>query len=467
MFPSRLADCLRRTVAGLCAWSLLGTGVPVIGAGTARANEKPTVVILGVHGNGTQDRGTLSLISDEVVAGFITSSLSPLHGDDLARRIEQVREVIPERVFLSPVREAVAKGKKLYQRANPEEAVSVLQQAVPLLEARKEFLRSPQLAVELYLHLGLAQLNLGRRSQAERSFETVALIDPSRVLDELNYSPKVIEAFERVRSRVAEDRSASLVVALGEQDPGARVYVDARLAGTTPLTATRLTAGKHLVVVDGGELGISSTEVELDSGQRGELVVTLAPGTLAIENEPFSSPDDPIVRALYRQIGLASGADLAALAWFDAEGDFHLSLYSTRADNFSNEITASLDAAPGPRNVFIRQLVDRVARATDENGNIRPDKIALKGPSLRLRDNPTLDATLWPRPPEDSDANTQEEDTSLVKKDRPKPNPKVLAVLGAVIGGGLAAVGIGFGVDAALRDAGNTPPVGVLVVTVP
>jgi len=439
----------------------------LITAAPAGAGDKPTVVVLGVHGGGAESPETLGLISDELVAGFMTSSLDPLHGEALARRLAQVREVIPERVFLAPVREAVNRGKKLYQRANPEEAVAVLEAVIPLLEARRDFLRSPQLSTELYLHLGLAQLNLGQRSQAERSFERVAQIDPNRVLDDINYSPKLIEAFEAVRGPIVNDRSASIFIALPGDDPGARVYVDGRLAGTTPLTVTRLTVGSHLVVIDGGERGMSTKEVLLETGQQIDLDVTLVPGTLAVENEPFSDQGDPIVRALYRQIGLASGADLVAVSWFDVKGDFHLSLYSTRADAFSEDIPASLSAAPGPRDAFIGQLVERVARAVDENGNIRTERTAMRGPSLRLRDNPTLDATLWPRPPEATSTAEKNEDQAVAKKERSKPNPKAIAILSAVVGGSLAAVGIGFGVDAALRDAGNKAPVGILVVTVP
>jgi hypothetical protein len=44
---------------------------------------------------------------------------------------------------------------------------------------------------------------------------------------------------------------------------------------------------------------------------------------------------------------------------------------------------------------------------------------------------------------------------------------KALGILGAIVGGSLAAVGISFGVDAALREAGERIPVGILVVTVP
>lgn len=460
-------DRVRRGTALLGALALLLVGVPVATTTAAMAGDSPTVVLLGVHGDGQQSNQTLGLLADEIVAGFMTSPLEPLHGAALAGRLAQVREVLPQRVFLSPVREAIAKGKKLYQRAEPEAAVKLLLAARPRLEAHRDFLRNPQLAVDLYLHLGLAQLNLGQQAEAERSFEQVARLDPSWVLDDMNYSPKLVEAFALVRNRVTADRSASIAVALPGTEEGARVYIDGRLVGTTPITAGRLIPGEHLLVVDAGELGMSSTTVTLSSEQVLQAQITLAPRTLAITDEAFSVAGDPLVRALYRQIVLASGADLVAVASFDTAGDFHLALYSARSDSYSTDVAASLDAAPGTRSAFIRQLVSRVARAADEDGNIRPGQMAMQGPALRLRDNPTLDGVLWPRPVEET-APEQPKDKDPSSQQARKPvNKKALGVLGALLGGSLAAVGLGFGVDAALRNAGNHVPAGVLIVTIP
>jgi len=457
---------LRRGTALLCALTLVLVGLPVATSTTAMASDKPTVVILGVHGDGKQANETLENLTNELVAGFMTSTLEPLHGPALADRLAQVREVLPERVFLSPVREAVAKGKKLYQRAEPEAAVKLLSAARPLLEAHRSFLRNPQLAVDLYLHLGLAQLNLGQQAEAERSFEQVARIDPNWVLDDLNYSPKLVEAFARVRNRVTADRSASINVALPSEAKGARVYIDGRLVGTTPITAGRLIPGEHLIVVDAGELGLSSTTVTLRSEEVLEAQTDLSPGTLAISDEDFREAGDPLVRALHRQVVLASGADLVAVASFDASGDFHLALYSARSDSYSRDTAASIEAAPGTRAAFIRQLVSRVARTADEDGNIRPEQMAMRGPALRLRDNPTLDGVLWPRPVEETapEQSTGDVDSQQARK---PVNKKALGVLGALLGGSLAAVGLGFGIDAAIRNDGSHVPSGVLVVTVP
>ena len=140
-------------------------------------------------------------ISDDVVAGFIESRFEAIYGDELALRLERSRETLPEKVFLAPVRDAVNEGQRLYRKAQPDKAVEVLQAAAVMLEQRKSLLRSPQHAVDLYLNLGLSQLSKGDRSQAERSFAEVVRIDPNRVLDSVNYSPKLMAA--RVCSPIA------------------------------------------------------------------------------------------------------------------------------------------------------------------------------------------------------------------------------------------------------------------------
>lgn len=462
--PTAPLSCVRPL---LCALGLLVAGAGSLPAGSAEAGEKPTIAVIGVHGDGREDAEALQRLSDDLIEGFIVSRLEPIHGEDLAVRIERSREVLPERVFLEPVRRAVDEGRQLYRQAQPERAATILQTAINTLEARRALLRSPQLAVDLFLNLGLAQLNLGQRSQAERSFEEVVRIDPNRILDDLNYSPKIVEAFDSVRRRVLGERSASIYIALPGEDPGARVYIDGRLIGTTPITASRLPSGKHLVVVDGGELGLSSSEVILSAGQQLDLPVDLKPATLALPEERFEPGRSMLVNSLYREIGLASGVDLVAVAAFGPKGDFHIALYSPRADAFSVEVVASLSAAPGERSAFVRQLVDRVSRYADENGNIRAERMAVGGISMRVSDNPVLDGLLWPRPVEETIAVTPQTDDPLVRKKLPPPNPKVIGVVAAIVGGSLGAVGIGFGINEALRNSGDREPVGLLVITVP
>ncbi|MEE2830656.1 MAG: PEGA domain-containing protein [Myxococcota bacterium] len=466
MKGSHLGTILHRLTALACATMMTGIGLPVVGLGTAFAADGPTIAVIGVHGNGSQDAASLSRMTDDLVAGFMLSRFSPLYGDELSGRLETIRDSLPERIFLEPIRKAVDEGRNRYQQAQPDVAVRVLQQAAEDLKGREQFLRSPSLPVELHLLLGLAQLSLGQRSDAEAAFGEVVRIDPNRVLDSLNYPPKVVEAFDQVRSRILSRPSASVFIRVLHDDPGARAYVDGRLVGTTPITARRLPPGKHLVVIDGGVRGRYSTTVTLQAGEQLDLIEDLKPATLAIPGEAFQDTRSQAGKALYREIGMATGADLVSVASFDAEGDFHLALYSVRSQNFSVQASASLAPAPGAQSAFVRQLVERVARYADERGNIHSDLISVKGVPIRVGANTILDGLLWPRP--EAPSSGVEGPTELVveKKRRSTPPPKVLGVIAAVIGGSLAATGIGLGVHFSTQEnLGESN--GVLVVTIP
>ena len=461
------ASAIAPPIRALLTLALAGVLCARFSVGTARAEDAPTIAVIGVHGDGTLSSEEMERISDDVVAGFIESRFEAIYGDELALRLERSRETLPEKVFLAPVRDAVNEGQRLYRKAQPDKAVEVLQAAAVMLEQRKSLLRSPQLAVDLYLNLGLSQLSKGDRSQAERSFAEVVRIDPNRVLDSVNYSPKLMAAFDAVRDRMLAAPSGSIFVSLPGIGVEARVYVDGRLVGTTPITASRLPAGRHLVVVDGGELGQSVIDVDLAAGEQKDLEVLLSPGSLAVEDELFTPAKSKLSATLYREIGQASGVDLIAVAAFGPEGDFHLALYSPRAGAFSEPISATLQAAPGARTAFVRQLVQRISRYADDRGNIRSERLARQGLSMRVGDNPMLDALLWPRPQDEILPEEPRDDDAVARKKPPPPNPKVLGILGGIIGGSLAALGIGFGVDRALREQNSDHPVGVLIITIP
>ena len=94
-------------------------------------------------------------------------------------------------------------------------------------------------------------------------------------------------------------------------------------------------------------------------------------------------------------------------------------------------------------------------READLDGNIKPDRLAFGSPSVRLRNSPGLDALLWPR------AVAAPVGPSGLVGASPKRSPppkKVLAVIGSIVGGSLAAVGLGFGIDAAVKRANDHQP---------
>ena len=79
------------------------------------------------------------------------------------------------------------------------------------------------------------------------------------------------------------------LIDFSSEPSGATVEVDGKpLAGTTPLSAVRIRSGAHSVLVQAPDYLPKSEEIEVDVGQRREILSTLQPdfGSLAITSDP-------------------------------------------------------------------------------------------------------------------------------------------------------------------------------------
>ena len=69
---------------------------------------------------------------------------------------------------------------------------------------------------------------MGARDEAQEAFGEVVRLAPDRVLDTLEYPPKIVSAFNEVRESITSRDGASVAVTAPE---GTRVYVDGRRVG--------------------------------------------------------------------------------------------------------------------------------------------------------------------------------------------------------------------------------------------
>ncbi|MCP4868217.1 MAG: PEGA domain-containing protein [Proteobacteria bacterium] len=426
-----------------------------------------TVSVVGVHGNGNQDREALVQMSDDMVAGFKTAGLEVVHGEELRNRLFGSRETLVENVFLEPVRSAFDEGRILYEKAQPDGAVQALARAEQALDGVEHFVRDPRLSVDVQLYLGLAHLSLGNEDDARQAFSEVVRMDPNRVLDTLEYPPKIVELFESVRAEVVRLAGATLQIHSGHTT-GARVYLDGRLVGTSPVTVDRLPPGKHTVLVDGGSEGRWFGSFTLRSGEVEEVAAELKTPSLGLgEGESMQEPRSSLSKRLYRELAVAAGTDLVAVAAFDEAGDFTLAIYSGRSSTFSVSAAASLAAAPGARSAFIRQLVERVARYSDDSGAIKEERVSAEAIPLLMGGNVQLNEYLF------GAEDWRVADASATRPVDPEPAPvrrappKAAAVAVAIIAGVLGAAGAGIGIGVGVSQANAVDPGGVLVITVP
>lgn len=453
---SRLTSAL--TALLFTAWTC-GPGVPAAWAATG-----VTIAVVGVHGNGEQDDDLLRALGDDLVRGFADAGLEVRSGQAVGTMLEPERDRLLERVYLSPVTRAFDEGRVLYEKAQPDQAIEALERAQAALLESDEFLRDARLRVDVPLYLGLSWFALGEGARAEPAFAEVVRADPARVLDSLDYPPNIVETFDRVRGELLAEELGSIAI---EAPGNARVFVDGRLVGTAPAQVDGLPAGRHTLLVDGGTAGRWFEALELEPGESVEREADLQRRGLArASGDPVLPARSGTTRRLYRELATTSGVDAVAVAGFDEAGDFRLALYSARSDTFSVAVDASLAAAPGARSKYVKDLAGRVAQYVDEAGGVKAERVATEAIPLRLGGNPVLNQLLQgPEPgaaPVASTAPAASADPAPAARKGPHPG----GIVALIVGGLLAGAGAGVGVYFATRPA-PVDPGGALVIEFP
>ena len=448
------------------------------GLTAAQAASGVGLAVVGVHGNGEQDDAELRSLTNDLVAGFQAAGLDVRSGEAVGALLRPERDRVFDRVFLAPVTRAFEEGRILYEKAQPEQAIDALERAQTELQSSGEFLREGRLRVDVPLYLGLSWISLGEGERAEPAFADVVRAHPDRVLDSLDYPPNIVETFDRVRATVLAAELASIEVATHDGSP-ARVFLDGRLLGAAPVAVDGLPPGDHTVLLDGGTGGRYFESLDVEPG--GSLAITAA-----LERRGFarSAGDDVLparsgfTRRLYRELAATTGADAVAVAGFDEAGDFQLALYSARSQTFSVAVSASLAAAPGARSDFVEDLAKRVASYVDDNGGIKPERVATEAVPLRLGGNPVLTDLMLGAPPGVPVtgvpvAGVVEPPAAKPKKKGPHPAGIVALIVGGLLAGAAAGVGIWAGTLPVVEPgswAGTRPvvePTGALVIELP
>jgi hypothetical protein len=162
-------------------------------------------------------------------AGALRAALErPLARDDLAR-----------------ARSRLGAAREAYTRFEYARALTELHAVDRLLVDREPGPRVIELMVERHLLAGLVHEGQRRPADARRDFRLVRRLDPDRrELDAGAYRPQVVALFAEAGGD--EGRAGALRIAT--EPPGARVFVDGRSAGLSPIALDDVAAGRHWVV---------------------------------------------------------------------------------------------------------------------------------------------------------------------------------------------------------------------------
>ncbi len=412
----------------------------------ARARTGTEVAVVGVHLPQQTDETSLSaslaLVEALDAAGVVGLSPEAVHA-----RLAGRESLVVDGAALGPGRRKREEGRILYDRADFEGAIPVLEEAVQALGDGLSGSGDPRELVQALLLLGQARWSTGDTDGAKQAFSQVVVLEPSWQLDAVNYPPKIVSFFNDVRYEVLARPKGRLQLQVPDRN---RVLLDGReaLSGTVELIA-----GLHFALVSGPEGERSFHQVRLEPGETEVLTARPSARSLGLA-DPTAAGRSAQIRLLYQSLGTHVGAPLVLLGGQLEGGKVGAQLYETRTGSFSRIETAPAGSDP------VAALVGLVPSVLDdltEAGNLRTDRISFDVAAFDQDTDPTLSALLL-------------DPTPLVafETERRRPSWIVWATVGTVAVGG-AAVAVATlatvnGEDPKPEPTPDTGPEGVILV---
>ncbi len=395
-------------------------------AGVAWAGA-PELVVVGVHAPGlTGDRAEEAAL--RLAEGLdATGKVDALTPDEVRARIAGRESLILDSFALGPGRDALREGKVLYDRAQPDQAIPVLEQAARQLAGGLAATADVRDLHDALTLLGLAHAGLGNEDAARAAFRRSVTLDPTRQLDPVNYPPQIVALYSQVREAAAAEPPAVLNVTA---PAGADVWVDGRPAAGGA-ASLELVPGEHHVLIR-GEGGASWFDtVTLGPSERKQLSPSLQARALA-RTATDGAGRSRQTRDLYRSVGQYTDRDPVLLAGVTGNGQVALQIYAPASGNFSRALTAEADGDP------VAALVDLLPAAVgflSENGDIKSDRVSPQVVALDVSANDVLSGMiLAPRA-----ATASAAPAPVAKKGAPW---YVWAGIGAVVAGGGATAAV-------------------------
>jgi tetratricopeptide (TPR) repeat protein len=348
----------------------------------------PEVALVGIHAENVSAEQARQAIIDLEVALGASGNVRVVDPDEVARRIDGREQLIVSDAFMGPARALLDEGRVLYERADPDQAIPVLQEAVQAFNATMAYTTQNRDLIEALLLLGFAHIVTGDEETAGKAFGRVVQLDPSRELDEINYAPRIVNFYNDIRTEVLAQGFGSIEVIT--QVPGAEVYVDGRRVGLTPTVVEKLPTGRHFLAVVGGDGYRNFGVVDIKPDRRSAARVGLDDRTLA-------EPDRDVrgrarqTELLYRSLGEHLNSDAILVAGIDETGELGLQLYARHTGAFSKILHT--DPGGDPYGAA-SDLAPALASYLNESGDLRSDRVSASVLALDVSGNELLSELL-------------------------------------------------------------------------
>jgi hypothetical protein len=409
----------------------------LVAQGAWAAGEKlPQVAVVGLHVPGATEEQARAVTDSLVVELNRTGLVTAIGPSDVARRIAGREPLVVNGIFLGPGRKLLDEGRVLMQRAATDQAIPILEDAVAALRDGLGPSTDSRPLIDALVLLGVAHQTLGDADGALRAFSEVVHLDPGLELDEVNYPPRMVEAFRAAREAVVAQGSGTISVSTPTS--GVRVFIDGREVGQAPVSLSGVPVGNHYVLAIGGQGHRTVETVHVTAGETAEVQAALDRRAIA---EPGDSARERSrkVRDLYRSLGAYIDTDLVLVGGVTADQAFAVQLYATRAGSFSKILSG--EAGPDPNGAAVAFVASLATFAT-ATGDLRADEVGVQVLSLDIDANPVLADLLF-----DPDADLH------VGHEKSKVRWLVWAGAGALVAGG--GTGLALALTSGDQQAGN------------
>jgi hypothetical protein len=342
-------------------------------------------------------------------------------------RIAGREALVLDAFALGPARDMLREGRILYDRAQPDQAIPVVEQAARQLAAGLGTSTDARDLYDALTLLGLANAGLGNSDAATAAFRRAIALDLSRQLDPVTFPPQIVSLYETTRAKMAAEPKAKLTVT---STAGTPVWVDGRPVGAAPLNGLELPAGEHYVLARAAD-GTSHFEVvTVASGEQKAVNAVLEPRAVARAGADAAARSRQ-TRDLYKSVGQYTDRDPVLLAGVLGNGQVALQVYSPASGTFSRALTA--DGGADPVGAMI-DLAPALGAFLTDTGDIRTDKVSPQVIALDVSTNDVLAGMLL------TPTRAVAETPAVTGKKGPKWY--VWAGLGAVVAGGGATAAV-------------------------
>jgi hypothetical protein len=349
----------------------------------------PELVVVGMHVPGRVSARAAADNERLVKALDATRAVDALAPEEVSARLAGRELLVVEAYALGPGREKLKEGRVLYDRAQPDQAIPLLEEAIELLTAGLSLATDARDVHEAMLVLGMAQLGMGNEDESRRAFARAATLDPALKLDAVRYPPDVIAAYEAERSKLAGARPARVQV---ESSMAGDVWVDGRRVGTAP-GLFELVPGTHHVLVRGERGAWAFQRVNVKAGDSRTLDLTLEQRSVGnVANDTAGRSRQ--VRELYRGLGTFTERAPIVLAGVTRESEVAVQLHDPVTGSFSKPLVGRAGEDPVASIVALApKLVDDL-----EGGRLRAERVGTQVLPLDLSANDTLAGMLLDPP---------------------------------------------------------------------